>query len=403
MTNLLGVFFASYPTTASFSATALKAKCHVPTPLSGLFTSALIILSLYALTGAFYYVPTAGLAAVIISSSTGLVDGSEGIHYWHISRIEAVIWVSSVIATLLSGVQYGISIAIVASLALLLVRIAKPQGEFLGTATLKLIDGKGRESTRQVFIPLNLGDEGVHNINTVVKPPAPWIVIYRLGESFTYPNASSVNMSIMEYFKENGKRTPGLFDDGKKTRLWNDTEVVDAKSKDEREKRRRPIRAVILDFASVCVYLLWSSNASLSDLLCPLSLRSSVVDSTGVQILRDTRAEVERWTGYTVDVRPLSMALMRKMCLMFPLLDSSTSRISTGQMSTTFSSRGALGFRLQLHTVHFSYQSLYFPVRPYQYEPIVRHTRRERWDCDPAEGHPRISPGTRLKDIYKNT
>ena len=253
MTNLLGVFFSSYPTTASFSATALKARCQVPTPLSGLFTSALIVLSLYALTGAFYYVPTAGLAAVIISSALGLVDGSEGVHYWYISRIEAVIWISSVIATVFASVQYGISIAILASLALLLVRIARPQGQFLGTATLRLVDDKGDESTREVFVPLDLGDEGILNIKTVVKPPAPWIVIYRLGESFTYPNASSVNLTIMEHFKENAKRSPQLMESGRKTRLWNETDELCSVAEDEREKRRRPIKAVIFDFASVCV------------------------------------------------------------------------------------------------------------------------------------------------------
>jgi sodium-independent sulfate anion transporter 11 len=253
MTNLLGVFFSSFPTTASFSATALKARCLVPTPLSGLFTSALIILSLYALTGAFYYVPTAGLAAVIISSATGLVDGSEGIHYWHISRIEAVIWISSVIATVFAGVQYGISIAILASLALLLIRIAKPRGQFLGTTTLRLVDEKGNEFTREVFIPLDLGDEGVLNVKTVVKPPAPWIVIYRLGESFTYPNALSVNMSIMEYFKGNAKRSPQSAESGKRERLWNETNSLGSVSENEREKRRRPIRAVIFDLTSVCV------------------------------------------------------------------------------------------------------------------------------------------------------
>jgi solute carrier family 26 (sodium-independent sulfate anion transporter), member 11 len=290
MTNILGVFFSSYPTTASFSATALKAKCHVPTPLSGLFTSALIILSLYVLTGAFYYVPTAGLAAVIISSSIGLIDGSEGIHYWQISRIEAVIWVSSVIATVTSGVQYGISVAILASLALLLVRIAKPRGEFLGTTTLRLIDDQGKESTREVFVPLDLGDEGVLHINAVVKPPAPWIAIYRLGESFTYPNATSVNMSIMEYFKENARRSPDLFDDGKKERLWNETESLDTRTKDEREKWRRPIRAVIFDFASVYVYSLCSSDASFPDLLRTVLLSIA-------QVRKSSEILKPRWKG----------------------------------------------------------------------------------------------------------
>ena len=252
MTNLLGVFFSSYPTTASFSATALKARCHVPTPLSGLFTSVLIVLSLYALTGVFYYVPKAGLAAVIISSTLGLINGSEGVHYWRVSRIEAAIWVSSVIATVFAGVQYGISIAILSSLALLLVRIAKPQGEFLGTTTLRLVDDKGNESAREVFIPLDLRDEGLLNVKTIVKPPAPWMVIYRLGESFTYPNASSVNTSIMEYFRGNAKRNPELAQSGKE-RLWNETSSREGTSEDEREKGRRSIRAVIFDFAPVCV------------------------------------------------------------------------------------------------------------------------------------------------------
>jgi len=311
MTNLLGIFFSSYPTTASFSATALKARCHVPTPLSGLFTSGLVIISLYALTGVFYYVPTAGLAAVIISSALGLVDGSEGLHYWRVSRIEAVIWISSVIATVFAGVQYGISIAILASLALLLIRVARPQGRFLGTTTLRLIDDKGHESTREVFIPLELGDDGVLNMKTVVNPPAPWIVIYRLGESFTYPNASSVNLSIMEYFKENARRNPQLAHSRKKERLWNEMSSPDNTRECEREKRRRPIRAVIFDFASVCVYSLYPFRIFPSDDPSPFLAHSSVVDSTGVQTLRDTKGEVERWTGHTVGVRPPSLTYIQ--------------------------------------------------------------------------------------------
>ena len=263
VTNLLGVFVSSYPTTASFSMTALKARCHVPTPLSGLFTSSLIVFSLYTLTGVFYYVPTAGLAAIIISAALALVDGSEGVHYWYISRVEAVIWTSSVIATIFGGVQYGITIPVLASLALLLIRVAKPQGRLLGTTTLRLIDDKGNESTREVFVPLDLGDEGVLNAKTVVKPPAPWVVIYRLGESLTYPNASSVAMSITEYFKENAKRNPQLVQTGKKERLWNETNRPGGTSGRESEKSRRPIRAVVFDLTSVCVCS-----------LCPLHIPS---------------------------------------------------------------------------------------------------------------------------------
>jgi sodium-independent sulfate anion transporter 11 len=144
----------------------------------------------------------------------------------------------------------------------------------LGTTTLRLVDERGNESTREVFVPLDLGDEGILNVKTVVKPPAPWIVIYRLGESFTYPNASSVNMSIMEYFKVNAKRSPQLAESGKKTRLWNEMHSLGT-SEDEREKHKRPIRAVIFDFASVCVWSICPSRISLPDAPHPFPLHAA--------------------------------------------------------------------------------------------------------------------------------
>jgi sodium-independent sulfate anion transporter 11 len=123
----------------------------------------------------------------------------------------------------------------------------------LGTTALRLVDERGNESTREVFIPLDLRDKGVLNVKTVVKPPVPWIVIYRLGESFTYPNALSVNMSIIEYFRGNAKRSPQSAESGKRARLWNETNSLGSASENEREKRRRSIRVVIFDLTWVSV------------------------------------------------------------------------------------------------------------------------------------------------------
>ncbi|CAI7238878.1 BEM_collapsed_G0037250.mRNA.1.CDS.1 [Saccharomyces cerevisiae] len=54
VSNLLGTFFNAYPATGSFSRSALKAKCNVRTPLSGLFSGSCVLLALYCLTGAFF-------------------------------------------------------------------------------------------------------------------------------------------------------------------------------------------------------------------------------------------------------------------------------------------------------------------------------------------------------------
>jgi len=63
VTNMLGTFFSAYPATGSFSRSAIKSMSGVRTPLDGIVTGTVVILALYALTGAFYWIPSAGLAA----------------------------------------------------------------------------------------------------------------------------------------------------------------------------------------------------------------------------------------------------------------------------------------------------------------------------------------------------
>src|SRR5579859_5632460 len=63
VTNMIGTFFQAYPATGSFSRSAIKSKSGVRTPLAGIVTGIVVILALYALTSAFYWIPLAGLAA----------------------------------------------------------------------------------------------------------------------------------------------------------------------------------------------------------------------------------------------------------------------------------------------------------------------------------------------------
>jgi sodium-independent sulfate anion transporter 11 len=65
-TNLLGPFVGAYGATGSFSRSAINAKAGSRTPLAGVFTAALVLIALYALTPMFFFVPRAVLASVII-------------------------------------------------------------------------------------------------------------------------------------------------------------------------------------------------------------------------------------------------------------------------------------------------------------------------------------------------
>lgn len=133
VTNLVGTNFSAYPATGSFSRSALKHKCGVRTPLAGIFTGIVVILALYALTGAFYWIPNAVLCAVIIHAVGDLVSHPKtAFKFWKCSPVEAAIFIIAVILTVFITIEAGIYFAIAASLVLLLLKVAFPSGESLG-------------------------------------------------------------------------------------------------------------------------------------------------------------------------------------------------------------------------------------------------------------------------------
>lgn len=133
VSNLLGTFFNAYPATGSFSRSALKSKCNVKTPLSGIFSGACVLLALYCLTGAFYYIPYATLAAIIIHAVSDLVASYQTTwNLWKMSPTDCFSFVVTVFITVFSSIENGIYFAICWSCALLLLRVAFPAGKFLG-------------------------------------------------------------------------------------------------------------------------------------------------------------------------------------------------------------------------------------------------------------------------------
>lgn len=74
ITNIFGSFLGAYPATGSFSRSAVKAAAGVRTPAAGWFASILVVIALYLITPAFYFIPKATLCAIIIASISDLVS-----------------------------------------------------------------------------------------------------------------------------------------------------------------------------------------------------------------------------------------------------------------------------------------------------------------------------------------
>jgi len=269
ITNVLGSLFGAYPATGSFSRTAIKSASGVRTPLGDIFAGILVVLALYALTPAFYYIPSAVLSAVIIHAVLNLISSPTYIkHIYTIQFWDFFIFVCSVVFTLFFSIEIGIYVSAGLSLLILLIRVARPRIDELGRLVLgKSVDGG---SSRYAYVPLD------HPSFTTTTPPPEGVLIVRLNESLVYTNANNIDDEIVEIVK---KRTRKFQKYAAKTgdRPWNDT--GDKGDSDSAENVKKPrLKALVFDFSAV-----------------------SVIDSTGVQSLIDIRKELNKYSAHNVE------------------------------------------------------------------------------------------------------
>lgn len=341
--NLIGTFFNAYPATGSFSRSALKAKCGVRTPLAGIFTGGVVLLALYCLTEAFFYIPKATLSAIIIHAVSDLFSSWRSTwNLWEVQPLDCGIFLIAVIITVFSSIENGIYFAIAASAAVLLFRVAKPSGQFLGRIRVAEVvnpviqfkeedsystessDGNveiqqvlSRESYRATdasklkvkdyYEKVNIPSSGKlvkehPNINFVTKwvplskktfnndidvlPPPPGVIVFRPVQSFSYPNASDFIDQISDEAKRTTRRGKPYSTGSVGDRPWNDPGPLrwnffnkNKNTVDDSQPDERPLlRIVHLDFS------------------CAPS-----IDTTSVQALVDLRRALNKYADREVE------------------------------------------------------------------------------------------------------
>ncbi|XP_034396920.1 sodium-independent sulfate anion transporter [Cyclopterus lumpus] len=125
VTNIMGSFVSAYPVTGSFGRTAVNSQTGVCTPAGGIITSVVVLLSLAFLMPAFYYIPKAALAAVIICAVAPMADYRVVAKMWKIRKLDLLPFVVTFLMSFWQ-VQYGIVGGVAVSGALLLYNTARP-------------------------------------------------------------------------------------------------------------------------------------------------------------------------------------------------------------------------------------------------------------------------------------
>ncbi len=126
LANVFGSFFQSFPTTGGFSRTAVNDQAGAKTGLAAIISAVLIIVTLLFLTPLFYNLPKAILASVIMVAVFGLIDYKEAFHLWKSNRTDFFLLVITFIATLTIGIEKGIGLGVILSLAMVILKTTRP-------------------------------------------------------------------------------------------------------------------------------------------------------------------------------------------------------------------------------------------------------------------------------------
>lgn len=281
ITNLLGPFLGAYPATGSFSRTAIKSKSGVRTPIAGVITAVVVLLAIYALPAVFFYIPSSSLAGVIIHAVGDLITPpSVTYQFWRVAPLDAIIFLGGVIITIFTEIEIGIYCTICVSAAVLLFRLAKARGQFMGRVRIHSVIGDHllddedpyAISPRTVYLPNSHSDGS--NPDIKVEQPAPGIFIYRLSDGLSYPNANHYTDHLVDHIFKTTRRTKQDIYESPGDRPWNDPAPRRSKAKANVENTSHlpTLKAVILDFSSV-----------------------NNVDVTSIQNLIDVRNQLDRY------------------------------------------------------------------------------------------------------------
>jgi len=124
--NLSAALSGGFPVTGGFARSVVNFDAGARTPAAGAFTAVGIALASLFLTPALYYLPQATLAATIVVAVLSLVDFPMLARTWRYSKTDFLAGLTTLLVTLLQGVETGLVLGVGVSLALFLFRTSRP-------------------------------------------------------------------------------------------------------------------------------------------------------------------------------------------------------------------------------------------------------------------------------------
>ncbi|KAF4548729.1 Sulfate permease-like protein 2 [Elsinoe fawcettii] len=267
VTNIANSFFQAMGVGGAMSRTAVNSQCNVRSPLSGFVTTGVVLISLYFLSGALYWIPKACLAAIIITAIWPLVGSWRTYyHFWRTSLVDFIaamlaFWISLFVAT-----EYGIMAGVGWGLVYFLLRQA-----FARTTSI------GSDSTSELARSLD-------NMRAMPAAVPSDTRIFRFTESVFFPNATRIKNLLVDGVQVHHAPAHTSAHGSEKDRMWS---VVSEKRVKKLRKRAgidpntlSPLRVLVFDFTKV-----------------------TFTDATAMHVFKEVLQEVRKYAGADCEVR----------------------------------------------------------------------------------------------------
>jgi high affinity sulfate transporter 1 len=170
--NLATSLGQGYPVSGGLSQSAVNDKAGAQTSISLVIASFTIGLCLLFLTGLLKNLPMVILAAIVIVAIRKLVDIKEMKRLFRVNRFDFLIAMIALVSVIIFGILYGVLIAALFSLTLIIRNVSSPHVAFLGR-----IPGTDRYT-----------DINRHPDNELL----PGILLFRVESTLVYFNVSTV-------------------------------------------------------------------------------------------------------------------------------------------------------------------------------------------------------------------
>ncbi|GJN23905.1 hypothetical protein PR202_gb11597 [Eleusine coracana subsp. coracana] len=184
--NIVGSLTSCYITTGGFGRSAVNCLAGCKTAASNLIMSIVVLLTLLFITPLFKYTPNAILSSIIITAVIGLIDYKAAYVIWKVDKLDFLACLGAFFGVIFSSVEYGLLIAVVISLAKILLQATRPKTALLGN------------------LPRTSEYRNVEQYPEVTTVPG--VVIVKVDSAIYFTNSNYVKDRILRWLREEEKR-----------------------------------------------------------------------------------------------------------------------------------------------------------------------------------------------------